>query len=366
MKKTKFQRILSFAVALMMALTMIISSTAGAFAVDETGATFTEVKLGSKKSITIKTDSDDNFVDQYYKITIPKAGKYKIYMYNSYHDSFNDDFWIGVYGSKANALNQNKIINELLSFNHDNPLTDYSIYNLKAKTYYLRVQGFDSKRNKTGFKVEKVTENDLWRPNIEYSYFAGEEIVSAGVYKETFSDKIPPMGKVTSVTTSNKKVVKVTKSIVFFQKGKKGPIYSLKFKKAGNATITIKYTRPNGKKATIKKKVLVKKYPAHIKSLKVCGKAVKTSKNKYQFTLKKYKKNSVTTNIKLKKGWEVSDVYVDYYTKNKWVKGNSIKTSLVTKGKKISFPKKYAYMSIDIGMTNDKGDFISYMIYIYR
>ena len=114
----------------------------------------------------------------------------------------------------------------------------------------------------------------------------------------------------------------------------------------------------------IKKTITVKKYPNQIKSLKVNGKAVKVSENKY-FLDSKTGKTSVKIKMALKKGWKIKNVEAYAYTKNYTEKKISATKKAISKGSAISFPKKYRELHVTVNMSKGK-DVVSYTFYFYR
>ena len=319
--------------------------------------------LGNKEPITF-----ENTNSRYYEVAIPSDGLYRIDYYSTYHNNYNEDFWVGVYRTLNDAENGSNLVETNLGIhNNDNSDTDYEIYRLTAGTYYLSVQAFSIERPVFGIMVNAATDDDLYELQLGGSCYAGMNRVYVGVgYYDSENDKSYE-GKITSVTSSNKKVVKVIKDTYLNEKGKKAAIYHLKYVKAGTAEITVKYTRPNGKKAVIKKTLQIKKYPNMIKSLKVNGKTVKVSKNKFQYSVTKVKKKtSAKIKMATRNGWKVREVTADYYGKGKTYKYKELSTSVVTKGTAISFPKKFNYMIIYVYMENESGDQVTYEVDIFR
>lgn len=331
-----------------------------AFADGDSSTVDGTLKLGTKKSITF-----ENLDYKIYKITIPKAGKYRMDFYSSYHNDFNADFWVGVYKSMSNAKSGSNIINSISgTHNYQNPERDYAIYSLSARTYYLVVEAFSTKRPDFGLKVKAATDDDLYEMYPSDDLYAGmeREFLSVGYYD---SDKEKSYeGRITSVSSSNKSVVGITKESVIDDKGKKVYIYYLNFKKPGTSKLTVRYTRPNGKKATIKKTLRVNKYPKMVKSLKVNGKSVSLSKYKFRYTVNSYKKSSVKIKMAAKSGWKIRDVTADYYGKQ--YKYSELKKSVVTKGSSVSFPKKYRSVIFYIYMEDKDGNTVSYEVDFFR
>lgn len=329
------------------------------FAADGSGTVFKKLTLGTKTSITF--DSTDS---KFYKVDIPKKGLYRIDYYNTYHNSYNDDFWTGLYRTKSDAENNENPIDYISSGNSDNLKADYEIFNLNAGTYYLQVQCFDTARPETGIRVKAATDADLYALAMDYQLYAGKKNVYVVVGYDNPIKKKYIYGKVTSVTSSNSKVVKVVKETYTNEKGKKQYFFHLNYKKAGTAKLTVKYTRANGKKATIKETLKIKKYPNMIKSLKVNGKAVKVSKNKFVYSVSSFKKTSAKIKMATKNGWKVKEATVDFYGKSYSYK--ELKKSVITKGSSISIPKKYERAIVYIYMENKAGDQITYEVDFIR
>lgn len=341
--------------------TLILSGFSFQVLAEEGAATVTgTLTLGNKEPITFEDTGN-----KYYEVTVPGDGLYRIDYYSTYHNNYNDDFWVGIYRSLSDAENMSNLVDTNLGIhNNDNADTDYEIYRLSAGTYYLCVQAFDIARPVFGIMVSAATDDDLYELQLGGASYAGMDRVYVGVgYYDPKKDKSYE-GKVTSVTSSNNNVVKVVKDTYYNEKGKKATSYHLKYVKAGAADITVKYTRPNGQKAVIKKTLQIKKYPNMIKSLKVNGKTVKTSKNKFQYSVNKFKKTSAKIKMATKNGWKVKEVTADYYGKS--YKYKELKKSVVTKGTAISFPKKFNYMIIYIYMENKSGDQITYEVDLFR
>ena len=166
---------------------------------------------------------------------------------------------------------------------------------------------------------------------------------------------------VTSAKSSNSKVVKITK-----EKWDGETHYSMYFKKVGKAKITVKYKTPAGKTGKITKTVKVLKYPDPIKSIKVNGKAIKVSDNKFMYNLEKYKKTSAKIKITPASGWKITNVSA---TASNWSNGKTktikVSKSTFTKGKSFSVPK--GYDCVDINISLEKGDkYFDYYIGILR
>ena len=329
---------------------------------DDSNITISSISLGSKK--TVEFSNDQNL--KYYKFTVSKKGFYKIDMYNSYNDDFNDNFYLAVYKSKAEMENAGERFDSISgTYNYDSPDSDYEIYDLSAGTYYVAIECFNTKQNKTGIKISAASEKDLYSVDLGEFFYAGMKDVgvSAGYY-DVKKDK-PYDGKLISVKSSNKKVVKVNKETFPDEKGKKVKAFSLDYKKAGKAKITVEFKSAKGKKYKITKTIVIQKYPKVIKSLKVNGKKVKVSKNKFEYCVNNYKKTSGKVKLALKKGWKVLEVTADYNGR-KW-KNVELNRKVVKKGSKISFPKKYELMTIFIRIGDkDQNNVFTYKILFPR
>ena len=162
------------------------------------------------------------------------------------------------------------------------------------------------------------------------------------------------------ITTSNSKVIKVES---YKYEGNRS--YLLYAKKPGKAVIKVTIKLKNGTRKTLKRTVQVKKYPAPLKSLKVNGKAVGLSANKYQVE-KKVSGSKVSAKVAPKSGWKIAAVYGHYYDKNWNMKDVKVTKTAVKKGTSISFPKKYGSMDIYVALVNSKGESFSYGIHFVR
>ena len=202
--------------------------------------------------------------------------------------------------------------------------------------------------------VNAETEN--WGIDGEDSFWAG----STSWFNVYDSGNDTP-GTITSATSSNNKVFSIQKETFggntdFFMKGVG----------AGTAVLTVNFTTPSGETKTLTKSVLVKKYPKEIKSLKVNGKKVNTSKYKFYYN-KKISKSKTKVNVKmaLKKGWKIIGVTAERTKDRKTWKKFTVKKSALTKGKPIKFGKKYKDMYIYIELKKGN-DIIWYSLDFYR
>ena len=189
----------------------------------------------------------------------------------------------------------------------------------------------------------------------EGTVFVGQ-FIGYGLWKDGSDQE----ATVKSINSSNPKVIKVRK---YTYEGR--TYYDLIAKKPGTAKLTFKYRLPGGKNRTYKKKLKVLAYPNMIGSLKVNGKKVKISGEQRYYYFTKYKKTSATINLKLRDGWEVEEVYANYY------KANTSKTQRIKgaekliSGSKISFPKKWDGMNFSIQMKKGN-ERINYNVNIWR
>ena len=174
------------------------------------------------------------------------------------------------------------------------------------------------------------------------------------------NNKSSKTGTVTSVKSSNKSVLKVVKTTSGSDKW-----YEVKAKKTGKAKLTIEFKTDSGKKKTLTKKITVKKYPNQIKSLTLNGKKIEVSKNKYKYS-RKCSKTEATIKIKLKEGWEISDVNANLYNSenSKYEEVKSAKKK-VKNGKAFSFPKDYDNLNVYIYMAREDQS-ISYHVNFRR
>ena len=210
---------------------------------------------------------------------------------------------------------------------------------------------------------------DKWEFMGYDTYYIGQtygNYIDVGSYDEAKDDTV--WATVTSAKSSKKSVIKIKTETWTDENNKPVKNYTMSFRKAGKAKITVKFKKPDGSKGTITKTINVKKYPNQIKSLKVNGKKVKTSKGtkRYDYTVTKFKKNKVTVKMALKKGWKVSYVSAyAYNTKNGKDKDIKVKPAAVKKGTGIKFPKGYDLMNITIDM--QKGNqYISYFVTVSK
>ena len=354
--------------AVVIAVCMLMSGfSCVAFAEGESSDSSTEytyktLSLDSREDMVF---DDENYSNKYYTVSIAEEGYYRMYVYSTYHNSYNDDFWIGFYGSKSGLENDSDEIDDTNRLNLETADTDILVYYLKPGTYYFLVKCFDPARNQIGVKMSKTTETDMYALGLMSVYYTGmkNQFLSVG-YSDPVSGKYIE-GKITSVVTGNKNVIGIKKSSYYNAKGKKQTMYTMDCKKSGKAKLTVKFKTAKGKTGTIRTEVKVKKYPAQIKSLKVNGKKVNTSKKKYLYEVRKYKKASATVKMKVKAGWKVQDAQY-YLFGSTGSKNGTLKSSVITGGKKISFPKKYSQLMVTISMTNKNNDYISYTVTLVR
>ena len=138
--------------------------------------------------------------------------------------------------------------------------------------------------------------------------------------------------------------------------------------KPGTVTLTVNYTH-KGKQGTMSAALKILAVPTMFKSLKVNGKKVNVSKHAFGFNKKAKKAKSVKVKAKPAPGWQVKKVYVYGFKNAKQAKGYKLKGSKaqVTKGKKISFPKKYKYLLVTMKMVNKTThETVYYQVQFYR
>ena len=207
------------------------------------------------------------------------------------------------------------------------------------------------------------------KPEAKSSY---QVVISSPIHvgEEGWADAyISPSGKTLtakSLKSSNKKVLKVKKSWYYNENHRKVTYYYMIGMEPGTSKVTFKYKLPNGKVKTKVKTVKVLAYPEQIESLSINGKNIKITKDNRYFYNAKCKKTSAVVAMKLKEGWKIDSasgwLYSSKSGKEKKVKGVK---SLVKNGKKISFPKGYNTLSVNLHMTNGV-DYINYNISLYR
>ena len=165
-----------------------------------------------------------------------------------------------------------------------------------------------------------------------------------------YSDKVDYDEDIISAKSSNVSVAKITKGIDVDTY-----LYHIEFKKAGKTKLTVKFRTPEGEKKTVKQTITVKKYPDPFKSLKINGKKVKISKNKFRY-YGKISKNKKTVSIKaeLNKGWKIRKIEARRYDRN-WKESKlKITKKMLTKGSSISFPKKYESLEATVFLYKGK------------
>ena len=214
------------------------------------------------------------------------------------------------------------------------------------------------------FSTWETKAADNWELSSPDTFYVGQRefYLDVGNYDDASGET--DWATITSAKSSKKSVVKIKSDTWEGEDGNPVKAYSMKFLKAGKAKITVNFQKSNGSAGSITKSVTVKKYPNQIKSLKVNGKTIKTSKGikRYEYYVTKFKKSKVNVKMALKKGWKISDVYVSVYnSKNGKSKDIKVKKSAVKKGTGIKLPKGYDNMNINIYMSKGKQE-ISYYI----
>lgn len=207
------------------------------------------------------------------------------------------------------------------------------------------------------------------KPEAKSSY---QVVISSKIHvgEEGWADAfIYPSGKplvTKSLKSSNKKVLKAKKSWYYNQNHKKVTYYYMIGVAPGTSKVTLKYKLPNGKVKTKVKTVKVLAYPEQIENLSINGKNVKITKDNRYFYNVKCKKTSAVIAMKLKEGWKI-DSASGWLFNNKSGKEKKVKgvKNLVKNGKKISFPKGYNTLSVNLHMTNGAEE-INYSISLYR
>ena len=184
------------------------------------------------------------------------------------------------------------------------------------------------------------------------------QLLWAGAYGESITVKNAPEGAVvTSVKSSNKSVLKVN------QYGDTFDDISVTPKKAGKAKITVKYKVGKNSYSVTSANFTVKKFPKAIKSLKVNGKSVSLTKDKFDYPLFDYAKTKGTITVKAASGWKVSKLVLfpdpDYNPSSTYRK-------TVKNGKSFNIPSDGSYC-VDITMTNKKtNDVFVYHVGFFR
>jgi len=208
-----------------------------------------------------------------------------------------------------------------------------------------------------------ATDED-WQIDTETARWVGDESDWLEVYDYLQEDYWLKPATINSVTSSDDKVLKPREGVYYDEDENQIGFWLLQAKKAGKATITVDFTKPDNTSGTLTKTITVRKYPYPIKSLKVNGKTVKVSKHKYHY-LKKTSKTKVKVKMATKNGWKIASVYGFKYDKYGNEKEITVKKSTLTKGKLLSFAKKYRDLVITVTMTKGSKR-ITYYINFYR
>lgn len=202
----------------------------------------------------------------------------------------------------------------------------------------------------------------LWLPESEFVGRIGW--VLAGVHGEETETDIEAE-EIISAVSSDPDVISIKKEKWTDTEGVEHLDFMMIYNKPGEAEITAEIKKPDGSTQTLSGKMVIKKYPKMIKSLKVNGKKINTSKNMYSYDISKTKKTSVNIRMALNKGWKITYVSADAYTKKGTNKELKVNKKMITKGKAIKFPKKYKELYIHVGM--EKGDdYIDYSFSFVR
>jgi hypothetical protein len=202
--------------------------------------------------------------------------------------------------------------------------------------------------------VNAETEN--WVLNTEDSIWEG-----ANAWFDVYDEGNDAPGGITSVTSGNTGVLSIEKEVYDGVTEYRGLGVA-----PGTAQVTVNFTTPSGQTKSLTKNIVVKAYPKEIKSLKVNGKKVNTSKNKFFYNKKVSKsKGSVKIKMALKKGWKITNIYADRSTNGDKYTQFKVKKSALKNGKAIKFGKKYKYMWINVTMKKGN-DIIQYTFDFYR
>ena len=174
------------------------------------------------------------------------------------------------------------------------------------------------------------------------------------------NDPEPRRADVTSAKTSNKRVFKIGSDDINDEDFLLIPV------KPGTAKLTVYYETPSGETRKLSKKIVVKKYPKQIKSLRLNGKKVNTNKHKYSY-IKKVSKSTTKVRVKmaLKKGWKITKVYGIRMKETGPLVDFKISKSAVKKGKSIKFSKDSIETIVVIEMKKGKNT-IDYWVYFSK
>lgn len=154
---------------------------------------------------------------------------------------------------------------------------------------------------------------------------------------------LPKSGKIQKLTSSNKKVLTVSKE---YNKDIKEHLILLTAKKAGTSTVsfTVKYGKTTQK---FKCRVTVKKYSNALSSYKLGGKSITSKfakKPEYNLKFSSYKNKKLKISVKPKKGWALAGI--EYFN------GKTYKDLKNNASVKIT----RRYSMIDIALYNIKTD----------
>ena len=140
--------------------------------------------------------------------------------------------------------------------------------------------------------------------------------------------------------------------------------------KSGKTKVTFFFTTDDKEKKSISKTVRVKKYPKEIKSLKVNGKTINTSKKSKWFTCDvRAKSTKCSIKLSTKKGWKLVSVQssisigagdcISNYSKK-------ITKKMIKKGTEFKFSQRYDDLYVFCTMKNSAGNTIDYIVHLYR
>ncbi len=210
---------------------------------------------------------------------------------------------------------------------------------------------------------QAYAEGESWELNMNDYVWAGD---SSWVWLYDVNSEIYVEATVLGITSSDPAVLAIEESKWWDDEDNMYTDYYVRGKKAGTADISVDYSDSNGKTGTLTKTITVKKYPYAIKSLKLNGKSVKISKNKFK-TAKKISKSKTSVNIKmaLKKGWKIVHVHAFRITKSGTASAAKITKKMVTRGSSIKLPKKYTELWVEVELKKGS-DYFYYDIDFHR
>lgn len=348
-KTMKKSKILALFLALMMVLTCVPMM---AFADDETS--YTDIPLGSRVDVTFDAD----FTPLFFRINAPESGFYRVRLYQTYADSYDEYFYVGLYNNIDTSQGTLDYLDYLHWANRYTDRDDYLIFKLEAGTYYIGAWNYNSggKKNALGIEVEQT---DGWELERDMCYLG--EWVPVRVYNAETGDDVV-INSVDVVDPSDKSKIAIKKDTWEGDDGETYTDFYLVAKKTGKAQISVDYTAPGwsgARTATIR----VNPYPA--KSIKVNGKKVDIAKHGYSYTKTKYKSTKARIKVAMRTGWRITKVWGYAYYKSGNNKALKVSKTKLKKGSYFKLPKKCtdAY----VGFSMKKGDeVIDYYVWFYR